>query len=73
MVSEKSGAGTPPAIAEKLNAALLAVMKSPEVVGRFKELGVDIAGTSSAEFKKIIEVDLKKWADLVQQKGLKLD
>lgn len=65
--------GTPPAIAEKLNAALLAVMKSPEVVGRFKELGVDIAGTSSAEFKKIIEVDLKKWADLVQQKGLKLD
>lgn len=47
-------AGTPRAIIEKLNAAFVAAMKSPDAMKKYAELGLEPAGNSIADTEKAI-------------------
>jgi tripartite-type tricarboxylate transporter receptor subunit TctC len=58
--------GTPPAIVEKLKAAVRKALEDPAVIGRLKELGLEIAVSSPAEFQDYINAQIDYFAELVR-------
>lgn len=62
-------AGTPDDIIEILNKALLESLEDPGVQKSLEDLGVDVAGTSSAEFSKFIQAEIPRWQELVEISG----
>lgn len=63
-------AGTPPAIAEKIEAELRRAIQSPDVGHKLRALGVDPGGIASDEFRRMIEADIKVTADVVKAANL---
>lgn len=66
-------AGTPPAIVERMNTELNAVLKSKVVLDRFTLLGALAVGGSAADFDRFIRADLQKWARIVKERNLQAD
>jgi tripartite-type tricarboxylate transporter receptor subunit TctC len=65
--------GTPPAVVEKLNAALNRAMESPEVVEKFALLGMSSTHNSTAEFNSFLRGEVPKWSAVVKSSGAKAD
>ena len=65
--------GTPPAIVEKLNAAINKAMESPEVVDKFAQLGLTSTRNSEVEFASFLRSEVPKWAAVVKSSGAKAD
>lgn len=63
-------AGTPPAIVEKLNADVNAVLATPEVKARLASLGIEPAPMSAAEFTTYARGEVGKWSQLVKDAGI---
>ena len=63
--------GTPPAIVDKLSRAANEGLKSKEVLTLLEAQGVDPLGGTPAEFKKFIDGELTKWAEVVRAAGIK--
>ena len=66
-------AATPPAIVNKLSSAIQTVMKDPSVLKRIAEQGSTSIGSSPADFKKVVDAEIPKWADLIKLSGAKAD
>ena len=66
-------AGTPPAIVNKLNAELVKAVKSPEIVNRFKDLGLVPRYNTPAEFSQFIKDEHVRWAKIVKDSGASVD
>jgi tripartite-type tricarboxylate transporter receptor subunit TctC len=62
--------GTPPEIVTKLNSALNAVLKDPNLLKRINELGAEPMPMSPAEFGKLVQSETDKWAKVVKATGL---
>lgn len=60
-------AGTPRPIVDKLNAEILAALKSPDIQNRLKDLGTQPSWTSPEDYQKLLESDYKKWADVAKK------
>ena len=56
-------AGTPRPVIDKLNAAALGALNSPDVVDKLRKSGFEPLGSSPDEFAKLIARDLAKWTD----------
>jgi tripartite-type tricarboxylate transporter receptor subunit TctC len=63
-------AGTPPAVVNKLHAALVEVLAMPDVKARMVDAGLDVAPSSPAEFGKKIKDDLGLWRRAVENANL---
>jgi tripartite-type tricarboxylate transporter receptor subunit TctC len=64
--------GTPKAVQDKINAALLGALKDPEFIKRQEALGaVVITDTrvSPAEHKKFVEAEISKWGPAIKAAG----
>ena len=66
-------AGTPPAIVNRVSAALAQVAKSPEVVAYRRDVGSDSIGSTPEEFAAFLEAERNKWGAVIQKIGLKLE
>lgn len=66
-------ANTPPAIVQKLNAAISAITKSPEMKQVIEEAGNEAMGTTSAEMEAIIKREAQAMGKLIKAKNIKLD
>jgi tripartite-type tricarboxylate transporter receptor subunit TctC len=66
-------AGTPPDIVRRLNAELVAILKDPEILARFKQLATDPVGNSPEEFAAFVRAELDKYARIIKAAGIKLD
>jgi len=66
-------AGTPPDVIERINGEVLTILKMPDVRQRFDALGVDIVGSTSAEFGKFMKSEIDKYARLIKSAGIKLE
>jgi tripartite-type tricarboxylate transporter receptor subunit TctC len=66
-------AATPKPIVGKLNAALLAAMKDPDVVKRFESIGAEPVGSSPDELAKHLARESDRWTKLITERGIKLD
>ncbi|OZI41192.1 MFS transporter [Bordetella genomosp. 5] len=66
--------GTPPAVVEQLNAALVKALAAPEVKTGLAGLGAEPAGGSPADFQKLIDAETAKWKKIIDTAGIeKLD
>ena len=65
--------GTPQEAIETLHRATVEALKDPETMKRLADLGVDIAGTSPAEFAAYIKSEIPKWTAVVKAAGVKLE
>jgi tripartite-type tricarboxylate transporter receptor subunit TctC len=63
---------TPADIVAKLSGAVVAAVKSPDVRGRFEQLGYDSIGSTSAEFAAQIRADIEKFAKIIKAAGIKI-
>ena len=66
-------AGTPVAIIDRLNLAIVKVLAQPEVIKRLSEFGGEVIGSSPAELESFRRSEIAKWKDLAKDHGLKLD
>ena len=65
--------GTPPAIVERLQRELKAVLATPEVSGFMNEAGIEIVGSTPAEMDSYFREERDRWARIVKETGAKID
>jgi tripartite-type tricarboxylate transporter receptor subunit TctC len=65
--------GTPDAVVARINADVNEALKDPAVKGALGAQGLTVVGGSAAEFKRVIDADVKRWGALIGKLGLKLD
>ena len=63
-------AGTPEAVANKINADVNTVTRMPEISGRFAELGVYVAPGTRKEMADFAQADKALWAKIVKDMGI---
>jgi tripartite-type tricarboxylate transporter receptor subunit TctC len=66
-------AKTPKDVTDKLSAAVVKVLKDPKIRANLLQTGFQVAGTGSAELKKLIDVEMAKWRDVISQAKLKVN
>ena len=66
-------AGTPPAIVNRLQAEIAAVLKLPEVHERLARDGLEAIGSTPEQFAAFIRADIAKWGKVVRDAGIKLE
>jgi tripartite-type tricarboxylate transporter receptor subunit TctC len=64
--------GTPPAVIEKLSAAIREALKKKTVIDKLAELGSDARGSTPAEFTQFLEQESRKWTDVMKQANIKV-
>jgi tripartite-type tricarboxylate transporter receptor subunit TctC len=57
----------------RLNTELVAILKDPEILARFKQLATDPVGNSPEEFAAFVRAELDKYARIIKAAGIKLD
>jgi tripartite-type tricarboxylate transporter receptor subunit TctC len=65
--------GTPPEVLQKLNAALRAALKDPELVKRQEALGITVVTDgrlAPAEHRKFFESELDRWTKTIKDAGV---
>jgi len=63
-------AQTPPAILDRLHRAVGKVLKDPALVARFAQLDLVVGPMSRAEFAKLYDDDVAKWAGTMKTLGM---
>jgi tripartite-type tricarboxylate transporter receptor subunit TctC len=59
-------AGTPPAVIETLNREITAIIADKGFHERMTKIGVDVVGTTAADYGKFLADDYAKWAKVVK-------
>ena len=71
--SRLAPANMPKANIDKLSAALISIIRSPEVRARLAAQGAEVSTMNPAEMDTFFNAERKKWAGVVAKSGLKLD
>ena len=66
-------AGTPPAIAKKLEQTLQRAIRDPDVSSKLKAMAVNPGGTPSDEFRRMIDADIESYVEVVKAANLTFD
>jgi tripartite-type tricarboxylate transporter receptor subunit TctC len=66
-------AKTPKAVIDKLSAAIVKAIRSPDVVAKIQSLGNDAVGTTPAEFAAILKKDRERWVPVIKASGFKAE
>ncbi len=66
-------AGTPRETVQKLNAAIAAVLRQPEVAERMKQQGLEPHDNTPEQFAAWIEQQSRQWAKVIRDAGVKPD
>ena len=65
-------AGTPAAVVNRIQADIAAVLRQPDVVTRLSNDGAEPVGSTSAEFRKFLQAEIRKWDAVVKKAGIEL-
>ena len=66
-------AGLPPAIVERLNTAIVRIVKEPAMSKYLSEQGADPMTMTPSEYASYIKAEVAKWAKVVKAAGAKVD
>jgi tripartite-type tricarboxylate transporter receptor subunit TctC len=66
-------AGTPSEIVQKINADLATVLKLPAIRERFAAMGMEPAYSTPAEFRKLLESEIDKYAAVIRAAKLRIE
>jgi tripartite-type tricarboxylate transporter receptor subunit TctC len=64
--------GTPPAVVDKLSAAIRAALGKPEVIEKLAALGSEARGSTPEEFSKFLTDETAKWTDVMKKSNFKV-
>ena len=65
--------GTPPAIVERLHREVIAALATPEVKAYMATAGIEIVGSTPAEFGAYFRAEKDLWAKVVRDTGAKIE
>ena len=65
--------GTPEAVVARINADANEVLKDAAVKAALDAQGLTVVGGSAADFKRVIDGDVKRWGPVITKLGIKLD
>lgn len=65
--------GTPAPVLDKLHSVFAEALKQPDVVKKMKEQGFDIQERPRTEFDAFLQSETKKWTEIEESIGIKLD
>ena len=65
--------GTPPAIADKLSAAVAEALRRPEVAKRLLDVGLEAVGSTPAEMRQFMKRESERWGNVIRVTGMKAD
>ena len=66
-------AGTPRDIVDRLHAEFIKALKDPEFASRMRGMGLEIYGTTPAEFSQFIRDENVKWTKVIRATGARVD
>jgi tripartite-type tricarboxylate transporter receptor subunit TctC len=62
--------GTPAPILDKVHADLTAVLRTPDIQQRFKDMIIDVSPTSPEQFAQFIRAESARWARVIKDAGI---
>jgi len=65
--------GTPKEIVDRLHAEFIKALKDPEFAARMRGMGLEIYGTTPAEFSQFIRDENVKWTKVIKATGARVD
>jgi tripartite-type tricarboxylate transporter receptor subunit TctC len=65
--------GTPPAIVDKLNKEINAILADPKMRARIKDLGGAVLPGSPADFAKFVADETEKWGKVIRAANIKVE
>jgi tripartite-type tricarboxylate transporter receptor subunit TctC len=66
-------AGTPDAVVARVNADVGEVLKDGAVKSALDAQGLTVVGGSVADFRRVVDADVKRWGPIITRIGVKLD
>ena len=66
-------AATPKPVVARLHAEMVAALKSPDILERFRGQGLEPGGNSSEDFGVYLKVEIDKWRKLAKDAGIKAE
>ncbi|MDO9025649.1 tripartite tricarboxylate transporter substrate binding protein [Zwartia sp.] len=66
-------AGTPPAIIEKLNSAMIKAMNNEQVKKTFASIGAESIGSTPQELARYLAEETAKWQKIISETGISVD
>lgn len=66
--------GLPGDVVARLNGAVVAALRSPEVRERLAALGADpVPALTPAQFAALVDADSRRWGDLIRERNIEID
>jgi len=65
-------AGMPTALVNKIQTDTAGVLRLPEIVARLAPDGAEPVGSSSAEFARFLQAEIRMWSEVVKNAGIQL-
>lgn len=66
-------AGTPASVVDVLHKVVVTALESPEVLGRYRPLGLEPAPLTPAAFGEFIQSESQRWGLAIRQAGVKVE
>ncbi len=66
-------AGIPGLVADRLNAALVAALNTPEMIERLRDVGAEPNRLSRADYTAMVAADIARWRDVVRAANIRVD
>jgi tripartite-type tricarboxylate transporter receptor subunit TctC len=61
---------TPPALIEKYNREVNAALNSPDVNKKLTDLSLDVRGSTAEQMTKLLQTEIPRWAQVIEQAGI---
>lgn len=65
--------GTPKEVVDRLHAEFIKALKDPEFAARMRAMGLELYGTTPAEFSQFIRDENVKWTKVIKATGARVD
>ncbi|MEO8303705.1 MAG: tripartite tricarboxylate transporter substrate binding protein [Betaproteobacteria bacterium] len=62
---------TPPALADRMHDAVIAVLQDPAIAQKLEREGLDVRPMSRQQFADIVQSDMTKWSGIIKTLGIK--
>jgi tripartite-type tricarboxylate transporter receptor subunit TctC len=66
-------AGTPRTVIDKIQEDTARLLNKPDVKARLESLGLEVVGSTPAQFESFVRTELAKWAKVVKASNVKVD
>jgi tripartite-type tricarboxylate transporter receptor subunit TctC len=66
-------AGTPRPVVDKLNRDIVALLREPDVVRRFREQGVEVVASTPEQFGQLVHSEVAKWTQLITDANIRIE